>query len=549
MKYNIYQRAATTIAIIATAMIIPAFASANGITVSAGSCPLGSVNSNPIIISDGSFIVNGNPATPVTHTTVTDAYWTATVGSASAQWIWSTPHVDDPTVSETKIFTKTFNLTATTSGTLMIAVDDHYTVDINGKNVGNDTVTDPHATAETYNLDSDYFKIGENTITVTVTNDPNTTATSPDQNPAGFILSLSSDSCATASLFGNDSSTNSNQDGAGLFGSDSSTNHNQDGGGLFGSNPSTNPNQDNTGSTTPVITTASDISTTTDSSSGIAVFFTVPTATEGSTTIPVVCSPTSGSVFPIGTTKVLCTATDAANVASTSTFDVIVTSNATPDTSPSNPSPSSSGSFLGSSFGGGGSSAGLSGSTTTIPLSLTLPNSCPLITTFMGLGGKNDSSEVLKLQTFLKNVEGANLSLTGIFDANTIAAVKTFQAKYLVDVMGPWKSLSPSGYVYITTKRKINEIACNSTIILTPEEAAIISAHNKALVNVKPAITAPIETTSTTTVEDNSTGTTTSTTTDIIGSTPNTGVANTATVVNAPVLQRIWDFFKGIFGK
>ena len=47
------------------------------------------------------------------------------------------------------------------------------------------------------------------------------------------------------------------------------------------------------------------------SSSGVPVTFTPPTAVDEDTaTVPVVCDHASGSVFPIGTTKVTCTATD-----------------------------------------------------------------------------------------------------------------------------------------------------------------------------------------------------------------------------------------------
>jgi len=54
------------------------------------------------------------------------------------------------------------------------------------------------------------------------------------------------------------------------------------------------------------------------------VTFTV-TATDDIDPRPVVdCSPASGSLFPIGTTQVSCTATDAADNEATAEFDVIV---------------------------------------------------------------------------------------------------------------------------------------------------------------------------------------------------------------------------------
>ena len=56
-----------------------------------------------------------------------------------------------------------------------------------------------------------------------------------------------------------------------------------------------------------------------------AVSFTTPTATDNCTPAPtVVCSPPAGSMFPVGTTTVTCTATDASNNTTQCTFPVNV---------------------------------------------------------------------------------------------------------------------------------------------------------------------------------------------------------------------------------
>jgi len=156
---------------------------------------------------------------------------------------------------------------------------------------------------------------------------------------------------------------------------------------------------------------------------------------------------------------------------------------------------------------------------------------------YMKIGDINDRNEVLKLQSFMKNTEGYNVDLTGIFDTKTESAVKNFQAKYLTDTMGPWKNTIPTGYVYITTKKKINEIACGSTINFTSDESFIINNYNQNSQNDR---------TPTTTVSTEST-TTAPVVTEIIGSNISTSSANTASVVNAPIIQRIWNFFKGLF--
>jgi large repetitive protein len=54
------------------------------------------------------------------------------------------------------------------------------------------------------------------------------------------------------------------------------------------------------------------------------VTYPLPTATDSNPGSTVVCSPAPGATFPIGTTAVTCTATDAAQNSSTLTFNVVV---------------------------------------------------------------------------------------------------------------------------------------------------------------------------------------------------------------------------------
>lgn len=73
------------------------------------------------------------------------------------------------------------------------------------------------------------------------------------------------------------------------------------------------------------IVQASDASLT-DACAGAIVTFDLPDATDTCDAAPlVVCTPASGSLFPIGTTTVVCTATDACGNQSVSEFDVTVT--------------------------------------------------------------------------------------------------------------------------------------------------------------------------------------------------------------------------------
>jgi hypothetical protein len=92
------------------------------------------------------------------------------------------------------------------------------------------------------------------------------------------------------------------------------------------------------------------------------------------------------------------------------------------------------------------------------------------ITTYMGMGRKNNMEEVKKLQEFLNEEMGANIPLTGFFGTATKNWVKRFQVKYHDAILKPWKDAgfsSPvlengSGFVYKTTLRQINLMKCEA---------------------------------------------------------------------------------------
>jgi hypothetical protein len=80
----------------------------------------------------------------------------------------------------------------------------------------------------------------------------------------------------------------------------------------------------------------------------------------------------------------------------------------------------------------------------------------------MSYGVDNNEAEVRKLQKFLIEQEGfTKLTETGVFDEATELAVKIFQRKYHSDILDPWGMQVESGYVYLTTKKKINELYCD----------------------------------------------------------------------------------------
>lgn len=103
--------------------------------------------------------------------------------------------------------------------------------------------------------------------------------------------------------------------------------------------------------------------------------------------------------------------------------------------------------------------------------------SCVYLTQYLKFGGDNNPGEVRKLQLFLKNSEKLDVDVNNVFDAKTLKAVEAFQAKYLSDVMGPWGATIPSGQVYISTTKKINELNCKNPLSFSKEDLAVFAEY------------------------------------------------------------------------
>ena len=89
------------------------------------------------------------------------------------------------------------------------------------------------------------------------------------------------------------------------------------------------------------------------------------------------------------------------------------------------------------------------------------PGVCTYLEDYLRIGYANRTSEVLKLQRFLVEREGfSTLPISGVFDTATDRAVRVFQERYRTDVLTPWHLPSTTGYVYYTTRKKVNEIYC-----------------------------------------------------------------------------------------
>jgi hypothetical protein len=107
-----------------------------------------------------------------------------------------------------------------------------------------------------------------------------------------------------------------------------------------------------------------------------------------------------------------------------------------------------------------------------------LGTQCDYLHDYLRIDFQNNPVEVLKLQIFLKNIEGENgVAVNGTFDQATFDAVSRFQIKYQPDILTPWGYAQGeyTGYVYILTKKKINEIVCNELLSLNPSQLQEIS--------------------------------------------------------------------------
>ncbi len=220
-----------------------------------------------------------------------------------------------------------------------------------------------------------------------------------------------------------------------------------------------------------------------------------------------------------------------------------VNSNSSTNTNQDTPAPVIPTTNTGGSTGNGGPTAfggGSSGGNAVVAVSTssgTSTISCPLISTFMKQGWNNNASEVSKLQFFLKASEKLNVDINGSFDQKTEDAVKAFQQKYMSDVMGPWGATKTSGVVLITTSKKINELACQQPLVLSASDLAAIQSYRTRTEGQN----------STSTDIGSAAGQANLALATTSGNGANLATDNTASVGNASILQRFWNFLTNLF--
>lgn len=109
------------------------------------------------------------------------------------------------------------------------------------------------------------------------------------------------------------------------------------------------------------------------------------------------------------------------------------------------------------------------------------PQSCSFLSSYIYPGAQNDTEEIFRLQAFLKVFEDADIELTGVYDNRSILAVNAFQLKYAPEVLGAWGLESPTGNVYITTQKKINEVYCGVSLVYSEAEYQKLQLSQQAI--------------------------------------------------------------------
>jgi hypothetical protein len=423
----------------------------------------------------------------------------------------------NPEATTTVTFEKHFFATSTSASAILdIAADDTYRVKLNGVQVA---VGGSHEVSKEHNISS-ALVAGTNVMTIEVSNLPIIGST-PESNPAGLIYKLN--------LSGNGCGTPTNTPPTITLLGDNPLNFII--GGTF-TDPGATATDTEDGNLTSHIISTSTVSTTTAGTYQIKYSVTDSGGLSASTTRTVVVSQPSGctsncggggsnspsvsiSAIPssinLGATSTLswtstntsfCSAdwTSATSTSgsqevspsSTSQYSISCggsfgTSTATTTVTVNQPENNGGGGGGGGSSSGGGGGGGIGGHRHDITGILGSQGeilgatSCTYLRDYLKIGWNNDPIEVLKLKSFLNVFENEKLSLTTVFDQPTYDAVSRFQNKYFDDILAPWGHKAPTGFVYILTKKKVNEIYCNTVLSLTQDQKDEISSFKALL--------------------------------------------------------------------
>jgi peptidoglycan hydrolase-like protein with peptidoglycan-binding domain len=383
-----------------------------------------------VLVSDTLTNYAGGSAVLVSDISV---FWTALI--SGAQWIWSEDPAENQDITTTKVFTRTFSLDALPSdASIEIAVDDGYVVSLNGNLVGGDDgesyVNFTNEGKDAYAISLGYFVLGENTLEIEGTN----IAWAPEQeNPGGVLYKLTlngvEDDCGDVK--------NENK---GTLVIKKLTQYEENG--SFDFNIFNNEEEEidanvvvNNGVGEVSLQLSSGTYSIIESEQEDWEFTSVTCSYEGES---------AGSSIPFG---------HQISIYGGETVTCTFINNYDED-----------------GGGGGNDDSNDSEGGSVLGAATSEEQTCgPLLSTYMRMGIDNNVDEVIKLQDFLNGEIGSELPLTGFFGPETDTAVRAFQLKYWEDVLQPWFGLEGSsvqdqddstGYVYKTTKWKINNIFC-----------------------------------------------------------------------------------------
>jgi len=444
------------------------------------------------IVSDSKTIIEGGY--PAVATYDENPEWTAYIPGAT--WIWKTFFVELPLEDEANTFTRSFVINNNIQdASLVVGADNKYSLSVNGILISDDNETNNFYDIykDVYDIKS-YLNVGVNILTFTVTNIA-LEGSNPETNPAGLLYKLSVTQSGTDCNY---EITNTppiiTLVDANPFNMTVNT--------VF-TDPGATADDLEDGNLTNKIVVTGNVATTTVGSYTLTYTVTDSGGLSTSTTRVVVVSPVSTPLIPTvsltadpqtitagasstlawssqNTTSCLAPWTTASSTSGTMSVAPSVTTeyaitctgpegSATATTTvtvnpvvvpPVNPP---------SGGGGGGSLSG--GHRHDVVVGEILgATSCMYLRDYLKIDWENDPIEVLKLQSFLNVFEKENLSYTGIYDQNTFNAVVRFQNKYSGDILKPWGDNVTTGFVYILTKKKVNEIYCNTIYPISQTE-------------------------------------------------------------------------------
>lgn len=109
------------------------------------------------------------------------------------------------------------------------------------------------------------------------------------------------------------------------------------------------------------------------------------------------------------------------------------------------------------------------------------------LTAFIRPRAENNSGQVERLQSVLAG-EGFAVGESGVYDVVTIESVRAFQSKFADEILTPWGISEPTGFVYLTTRKKVNEIYCKSRDLfaLSVDEAREINEFKGRSKTIRP---------------------------------------------------------------